>query len=155
MAARTDPSPDRAERGFSLVELMVVLAILGLATAAVILTARPSSADARAEGLRFAARAAALRDRAIIEGRSHALWISGTGFGFEQRRGESWQPLVDNRLHQRDWAASTAVSANGQAQQRVIFNRFGLPDQPLTLTLTSDGGQARVILDGGGAIKVE
>lgn len=108
------------DAGFSLVELMVVLAIIGLATAAVILTTRPTSANAREEALRFAARTAALRDRSVVEGRSYALWVSGSGFGFEQRRDGRWEPLTDGRLQQRDWAGSTAITANGATQARVV-----------------------------------
>ena len=148
-------SPPSSEQGFSLVEMMVVLAIMGLATAAVILTTQPGSAHARDEAQRFAARAAALRDRAVVEQKSYGLWVSGSGFGFERRAADSWQPLNDGRLQQRDWAGSTAITANGATQARIVFNRFGMPDRPLALRLTSDGGEAQVIVDAGGDVRVE
>ena len=53
-------------RGFTLVELMVVLALVGLAAAAVVLTMPPPDGGTRSEATRFAARVAALRDRAAV-----------------------------------------------------------------------------------------
>ena len=64
------------QSGFTLVELMVALALMALAATAVILTIRPGSGDAQAQAARFAARAAAIRDRAVIEQRSYGLWVS-------------------------------------------------------------------------------
>src|SRR5690606_30071026 len=73
------------EAGFTLVELMLVLAIMGLAAATVMLTLPDSQRGARDEADRLAARLAAVRDLAVIEGRGTAAVISASGYGFERR----------------------------------------------------------------------
>src|SRR3954470_17340021 len=70
--------------GFTLVELMVVLVILGLASAAVILTLPERGGSLSAEAERFAARAKAARDNAILDARAASVAI-GPG-GYEVRR---------------------------------------------------------------------
>lgn len=149
------PSWRPAEHGFTLVELMVVLSILALASTAVILTIGPSGADADAQAARFAARVAALRDRSVIEGRSLGLWVTTSGFGFEQRHDGQWHPLDQVRVAPRNWDVGTAVSVNGTAQARVTFNRVGLPDHALRVELTSGDDTAVVRVDAAGDVVVE
>lgn len=146
---------ERTEHGFTLVELMVVLAILALAATAVILTVRPGDGSADAQAAYFAARVAALRDRAVIEGRSYGLWVTASGFGFEQRVDGQWRPTVDPRLRPRNWDAGTAVTVNGVAQARLIFNRIGLPTHPLALELSASGDNATVRIEPSGDVVVQ
>jgi general secretion pathway protein H len=159
MAERTErgfTSPRRfAEHGFTLVEMMVVLAILALAATAVILTIGPGGANAEHQAARFAARVAVLRDRSVIEGRGLGLWVTASGFGFEQRRDGQWQPLDEGRLAPRDWDAGTAVSVNGASQARISFNRVGLPDRALRVDLTAGDDSASVRVDAAGDVVVE
>lgn len=143
-----------AEHGFTLVELMVVLAILALASTAVILTVRPGEGSADAQAAQFARRVAALRDRSVIEGRSYGLWVTASGYGFEQRSDGQWQPLAETRLSQRNWDAGTTVAANGAAQARLAFNRIGLPARPLTLELRTGGDSATIRIDASGDVVV-
>ncbi|MEQ1687838.1 MAG: GspH/FimT family pseudopilin [Sphingopyxis sp.] len=141
--------------GFTLVELMVVLAILALASTAVILTVRPGEGGADAQAARFAARVAALRDRSVIEGRTLGLWVTASGYGFEQRSDGHWQPFSETRLSPRDWDAGTAVTANGAAQARLAFSRIGLPDHGLRVELTAGGDSASVRVDAAGDVVIE
>jgi general secretion pathway protein H len=156
MAAKANPSA--RDQGFTLVELMVVLALLGLAAAAVVLTLPVSNGGAVAEATRFAARVAALRDRSVIEGRTHGLWVTASGYGFERRAsgedGPAWQPLNDGRLSRDDWRRGTAVMANGAAQGRLSFDRVGLPDRSMRVEFTSGDTSARVIIDAAGEVAV-
>lgn len=155
MAAPTERRVDHDEGGFTLVELMVVLALMALAATAVVLTLRPGGGDARQQATQFAARTAALRDRAVVEGRSFGAWVTVSGFGFEQRIDGIWQPLEDGRLSRRDWPAGMAVSVNGASQGRVTFNRIGLPERPVTVALTIGDSSASVAIDASGDVRVQ
>jgi general secretion pathway protein H len=146
------------ERGFTLIELMIVLALIGLAASVVVLTMAPPGGNARDDAIRLAARVAALRDRAIIEGRTHGLWVSPSGYGFERRirtdEGPQWQPLTDGRLSRDDWREGTAASIGGAATGRVSFDRVGLPDRSATIIIARSGTEASVVIDGAGDVSV-
>lgn len=155
MAAKADPDRDPGTAaGFTLVELMVVLALLGLAAAAVVLTMPEADGGSRAEATRFAARVAALRDRAVIEGRGHGLWVTASGYGFERRIGDRWAPLDEGRLSRADWRGGTAVTVDGQPQGRLSFDRVGLPSHAMTIAFTRNESRASVAIDGAGEVTV-
>ena len=148
--ARNDGKDD----GFTLVEMMVVLALIGLASAAVVLTMPAPGGGARAEATRFAARVAALRDRSVIEGRTHGVWVTASGYGFERRGAEAWLPLEDGRLSRADWRGGTAVTVDGAPQGRLSFNRVGLPDRPMRVDFRAGDAGAAVVVDAAGEVAV-
>ena len=143
------------DAGFTLTELMIVVMLIGLAATAVVLTLPASGASARSEASRFAARVAALRDLAIIEGRPLGLWATASGYGFEQRRAGGWQPLEGGAVRAGDWASGTAVAVDGSAQGRLHFDRLGLPDAPMRVELTSGATQALVTISPAGEVSVQ
>lgn len=147
-------APRTSEGGFTLVEMMVVITIIGLAAAAIVLTLPAANGGARAEATRFAARVASLRDRAVIEGRGYGVWMTASGYGFERRQGDRWAPVEDGRLSRADWRSGTAATVNGQPQGRVSFDRVGLPDRPATLALQTGGDTATVTIDAAGEVSV-
>jgi general secretion pathway protein H len=151
----TSADSSNGTRGFSLVELMVALVILGLAATAVVLTLPTPASGLNDQATRFAARAAALRDRAVVEARPMRLWVSASGYGFEQRNGRQWTALNDQALRPDNWPTGIAVQWNGSAQGRVTFDRLGLPDGGGALTLTADTMQKTVRIDAGGNVQID
>jgi general secretion pathway protein H len=137
-------SPD-GERGFTLVELMVVLAILVLAATAVVLTLPGEERSVRSEADRLAARLAAARDVAVIEGRSVAVNFAPSGYGFERRVAGEWQPLPGRAFERRSWPDNVRFAAGeGRGATRLLFDRVGTSPTPQVLVLA--GGQAREVI---------
>ena len=139
--ARTRPGAN----GFTLVELMVVLAIMALAATAVVLTIPGEERTVRSEADRLAARLAAARDIAVIEGRSVAVNFAPSGYGFERRISGEWQPLPGRAFEQRNWPGDVRFAAgDGQGAARILFDRVGISPTPQAVVLT--GGDAREIV---------
>ena len=131
--------------GFTLVELMVVLAIMALAATAVVLTIPGEERTVRSEADRLAARLAAARDVAVIEGRSVSVRVAPSGYGFERRIGGNWQPLPGRAFERRNWPGGVRfVAGDGQAVTRVLFDRIGTSSTPQAIVLA--GGDAREIV---------
>jgi general secretion pathway protein H len=133
------------EGGFTLVELMVVIVILGLATAAVVLAMPEQGGSLQAEAERFAARAKAARDSAIVESRPVALTVSPEGYEIARRSRGEWQVVS----HQ-DWVEGTQAEA---ATGRIRFDSTGLAE-PLYLVLRRRERQVAVDIGPDGSVHV-
>ena len=144
------------ESGFSLVELMVALVIIGLLASAVVLTMPDPRGRLVDEGEAFAARAKAAQEAAIVESRDMAMWISPEGYGFERYGDGIWAPVAASPFQDRDWPEGVTASfaATADERTRVIFDATGLND-PLDLTLQRDAEQIRVAIGADGTIRVE
>lgn len=150
MAGRAD-AIDMRVNGFTLVELMVVIAVLALASGAVVLTMSDSRDGARDSAARFAGRLAAARDEAIVSARPVRAWVSPSGYGFDQYRKGAWQPLDGRVLKREDWPQGTSVSA---ARARFRFDSLGMPQSPAAVRLSNGGRAATVRLAANGDVTV-
>ena len=127
---------------------MVVLVILGLASAAVVLAMPDPGGSVQAEAERFAARAKAARDSAIVESRPVALQIDVGGYAVARRSGGEWVPG-----DRHEWAEGTQAEASGVADGRIRFDSTGLAE-PLLLTLHRGGRQVAVEVGQDGEVHV-
>ncbi|WP_439568276.1 GspH/FimT family pseudopilin [Sphingopyxis sp.] len=144
-AAKAKARAGREANGFTLVELMVVLAIMALAATAVVLTIPGEERSVRSEADRLAARLAGARDIAVIEGRSVAVNFAPSGYGFERRIAGEWQPLPGRAFAQRNWPGDVRfVAGDGQGAARILFDRVGTSPTPQAIVLS--GGEAREIV---------
>lgn len=133
-----------AERGFTLVELMVVLAILGTLAGAVMLALPDPSGGLGAEAERFAARARAARDAAIVAGRPRSLAWDARGYRIEERLEGEWAEMARHA-----WADGT----RGPEPARTLFDPTGLAD-PALVALARGDRRIAVSIGGDGAIDV-
>ena len=154
---RTSVAQSRPERhaqaGFTLVELMVVLAVMGL-LAGVAVWRWPAGGDkARADAFALATRIAAVRDSAIVGGRPIAFVVEPSGYRFEVRERTGWVPSKEPNLRNKSWSRGVSVSAPG-GTTRTRFDAIGLPDRPSTMRLRSGATATEIRILADGEVKV-
>lgn len=143
-----------ADHGFTLIELMVVLTIIGFVTAAVVIAIPDPRGRVVDDADRFAARVAAARDEAIVTARPMGIWVSASGYGFQHRDGAQWVPLEDKPFVTANWKTGTRALMDGNGRQQMAFDGTGLPTDPLKLVLARDGERVSVTVDMAGKVLV-
>lgn len=134
-----------ATNGFTLVELMVVLVVMGLAASIVIMTL-PSREEAGVRAAtKFAARAAAARDFAIMSGKPTGVWMTASGYGFESMSEGRWSALTTRTLKDTDWGKGVAAQFSTGAAARVRFDSVGLASNDVVVSIVGEGEGPRKV----------
>lgn len=149
-SAASGRAPDRA--GFTLVELLMVVAILGLAAGAVVLAVPDPRPAVGVEAERFAARLARAREEAVLSNRPVAVEVTLAGYGFSVHEGGGWSALSEGPFGPEVWQAGTAPEP--AEASRVVFDPTGVAE-PLALTLVRDGKRVAVVVDGAGEVRID
>ena len=167
-AARRGPPPrdklgEDFRNGFTLIELMVVLFIIGLVEGEVVLALPGDSAALSEDADRFAARVVAARDEAVVSARPIAVWIAPSGYGFDARQDRAWVPLDARTLPSQDWKPGTIARIEGdtdegeqkpedQGRARFWFDATGLPNRSVTVVLARGSNSDRVVISATGEV---
>jgi general secretion pathway protein H len=145
---------NRTEEGFTLIELMVVLTIIGFISAAVILAIPDPRGRVIEDADRFAARVAAARDEAVVTARPMGVWVSASGYGFQRREGARWVALEEKPFVTANWKAGTRALVGKDGRQQIGFDGTGLPTDAMTVTLAREAERVAVTVDMAGKVMV-
>lgn len=142
-------------RGFTLLELMVVLAIAGLAATAVLLTLPDDDATLHAQSDAFARQLLHARDEAILRGRTVQVAVDGAGYRFSREEFGRWQPLEEGPFAARAWR--DGVDAVLPPRQARLGFRFGPAGEaePQALLLGLGQSRVRIAVDPAGKVTVD
>jgi general secretion pathway protein H len=138
--------------GFTLVELLMTVAIIGLAAGAVVLTMPDPRPSAGEDAERFAARLQRAREEAILTNRTVAVEATAAGYAFSVFDGAGWSPLAEGPFRAERWSDGV-TAAPVEPPLRVSFDPTGAAE-PAQLTLTRDGRGVRVAVDGAGEVSI-
>ncbi|TFW06582.1 type II secretion system protein GspH [Oxalobacteraceae bacterium OM1] len=150
-------------RGFTLLELLVVLVIAGIMLGVVTLSGLPNARQAmQNDAQRIALLMQLARDEAIVRNRPVAFEAESDRYRFLIRDNDSWNPLgEDDMLREREFKNApvvVSIAPNGVATQlnplRIVFGREPV-DKPFSLTLSSNDVSVVIRADGVGHFTVE
>ncbi|HLM52750.1 MAG TPA: GspH/FimT family pseudopilin [Pseudoxanthomonas sp.] len=143
------------EGGFTLVELLAVLAVIGMAGAAVALTLPGDEAMLVREAERFGARLVRAQEEAILGTRAIEVTATGDGYGFARQQFGRWEPLTERPFGNVLWEEGTrAQLPRGRAQATFRFDPVGLASAQ-SLVLARDDATMRVSVDSAGKVTVD
>jgi general secretion pathway protein H len=135
--------------GFTLVELMTVLVIVGLLSAAMLIAMPDRNGTLRAEAERFAARAKAAEDRAVIGARPLSLRVDAEGYAVDSRAGSEWRQEKAYRFNQ---GIKAVIGPTGPA--RIVFDQTGSVE-PARVVLGKKGAQTTIAFAYDGRISID
>jgi general secretion pathway protein H len=154
--------PNIKRHGFTLLELLVVLVIVGMTLGAVVLNVNPGQRQLLYnEAQRIAQLMQLARDEAIVRNQAIAFETDSTRYRFLIREANEWRPLLgDELLRERSYRIAPLslrldpVITNSQGPLRIVFGREPV-DKPFSLSLTTDVHRVVVRADGIGHFEVD
>ena len=155
-SVRTERSRSARANGFTLVELMIVITVIGLASAIAVWSLPDRRGRLTDEALRFAARVRAAHDVAVVEASPVSIWVTRGGYGFDRRADGAWSPITAKPLRVAQWEDGTqAAIPDSSGRVRITFDVTGLADRPVELRLTRDRASSIVRIGADGTVRVD
>ncbi len=153
-------APSNRSSGFTLVEVMTALFIVGLAASAVVLAAPGQDQRTREAAERLAGRLKAASDVSVMTNREVGLVVTSEGYGFERQDEGGWrrveaEPALAFKAWPQGVSPDVAPSIGEAPKPRHLaeFDPLG-GATPMKLVLGDAGSQWSVEIDEGGDIHV-
>ena len=103
--------PQSKKAGFTLLEIMIVVVIVGLLSAAVVpMVSRSSDDILKEQADRFSALVKLSQDESILQSRQLGLRIKESSYSFLQQDGENWIPFEEGPFRERQLSGNTKIS---------------------------------------------
>jgi general secretion pathway protein H len=156
------PAQGAPARGFTLVEIMVVMVIIGITLGLASLNAIPSPhQDLQAEAQRLTLLLQLARDEAIVRNRPVTFEATPERYHFLVRNETRWVPITgDDLLREREFKNGPLTllldpaSAGTVNPLRITFGREPV-DKPFVLVMATGGNRVAIRADGVGHFTVE
>ncbi len=148
------------QRGFTLIEVLVVLAIIAVAGAAVILALPPPRAEVERAADRLTGVLAEAARHSVIKGRPVAVEIDAAGYQVLEGSRLGWRPSP--QFQEVSWPSgvSASVAAEGDyfvaVEHRTLrFEPFGSATPAIISVSDADGDRRRITIDADGRIALK
>jgi general secretion pathway protein H len=126
----------------------VVITIIGVLAGAVMLAIPDADGGLRGEAERFAARAKAAQEAALINSRAMSLRVDGAGYAMAQSESGAWREVA-----RFEWEAGTQPEFGTGAAGRTVFDATGIAE-PLEVRLRRGGEVLQIVIRSDGEIDV-
>ena len=136
--------------GFTLVELMMTLVVIGLAAGAVVLSMPDPRPAIGATAERFAARLVRAREEAILTNRIVAVSADADGYDFAGFDGAGWTPL-NGPFTRQSWDEGVVAP---RRPVRIVFDATG-GAEPAEVSLSRDGRAVAIQVDAAGEVTID
>ena len=145
----------RPDLGFTLIEMMVVLAILGLAAGAILITAPDSRRSLIQEAERFAANLVRAKEEAVLTNRIIDVRVTRDGYAFGAISRGMHRRLDERPFKSVEWSEdTTAMLSDSDQRSRIAFDSTGIAT-PAAVDLFRSDGHVRVVVDIAGSVRVD
>ena len=142
------------ESGFTLIEMLVVLTILGIAAGVILLTAPDSRRTLTEEAERFAAGLLRAKEEAVLTNRTIDVRITPEGYAFGMTSRGIHSALNQRPFGSIAWSEDTTAVVSGDQRSRIAFDSTGIAT-PAAVDLFRSDGHVRVRVDTAGSIKID
>ena len=141
------------EAGFTLVEDMVTLLLIGLLTGVALLTLPSGGANLSREAEQLAVRIRHAQREAMLTNRTVEIVVGAAGSRTRVRRAGRWEDLSDGPLRPRPWDAGVRAAMGEKDMHGVRFDPSGAAD-PATIRLSSDDRTVELTVDAQGQVAI-
>jgi general secretion pathway protein H len=142
------------DSGFTLIEMLVVLTILGLTAGAILLTVPDSRRSLIQEAERFAAGLVRAKEEAVLTNRTVDVQITPEGYAFGVTSRGLHRPLDQRPFGSVAWSEDTTAIVLGDQRSRIAFDSTGIAT-PVAVDLFRNDGRVRVRVDMAGSVKID